>query len=108
MRSEVSVWLNQCHMFSSVEAEDDRDMDGEQTSANMTKPRHAAIIREEFLFEDGKAPFPSCHASSIVEVRGSRLRGEGAIVGRSWFAVELQCRCIADSAEMELFDVCVS
>ncbi|KAG0632191.1 hypothetical protein M758_1G310500 [Ceratodon purpureus] len=77
-RKEVEMMLENIHqkgleptkemLVSNVEAEDDRDMDGEQTSANMTKPRHAAIIREEFLFEDGKAPFPSCHASSIVEL----------------------------------------
>lgn len=60
--------LNCCRFPFRVQKGNGSSIDAQHASANMTRPRHAAIITEEFLFEDGKAPFPSCHASSIVEV----------------------------------------
>lgn len=79
--------LNQCHAFSGVEDGNDDDIDAQYAPANMSKPHHAAIITEEFLFEDGKAPFLSCHASSIVEVPENRLFAQGAIFGTSCFSI---------------------
>lgn len=65
--------LNQLRIFSDVQEENSSDIDAQHRNVdyNTARSRHAAIIKEEFLFEDGKAPFPSCHASSIVEVLGN-------------------------------------
>jgi hypothetical protein len=46
-----------------------RDNIIEQEAAEIRTNGHHALIKEEFLYEYGGAPFPSCHASSIVEVR---------------------------------------
>ena len=46
-----------------------RDKIIEQEATEIRTNGHHALIKEEFLYEYGGAPFPSCHASSIVEVR---------------------------------------
>jgi hypothetical protein len=88
------VLLNQCHAFSDVEEADDNDIDAQHATVNMTKTRHAAIITEEFLFEDGEAPFPSCHASSIVEVcENGSFALMGTIFGTIWFSIPAFAIC---------------
>lgn len=65
-----SVVLYRLHILIAVREESASDIDAQHRNVdyNTARSRHAAIIQEEFLFENGKVPFPSSHASSIVEV----------------------------------------
>ena len=95
MQARFKIWscrvAQSMYSLSGVEEDDieDSDQHAQYITPNMTKPqpRHPAIITEEFLFENGKVPFASCHASSIVEVRENCLFALGAMFGPGWFGI---------------------